>query len=63
MERFGQIPDRAIEDGTIGWFGAIDDNEGGKTSRYNFTCVSLISIMENSPIRFFILNISLRVVF
>lgn len=33
----GQIPDRAIEDGTIGWFGAIDDNEGGKTSRYNFT--------------------------
>ena len=32
MERFGQIPDRAIEDGTIGWFGAIDDNEGGKTS-------------------------------
>lgn len=33
----GQIPDRAIENGTIGWFGAIDDNEGGKTSRYNFT--------------------------
>lgn len=33
----GQIPDRAVEDGTIGWFGAIDDNEGGKTSRYNFT--------------------------
>jgi len=33
----GQIPDRAIEDGTISWFGAIDDNEGGKTSRYNFT--------------------------
>ena len=25
-----QIPDRAIEDGTIGWFGAIDDNEGGQ---------------------------------
>lgn len=33
----GQIPYRAIEDETIGWFGAIDDNEGGKTSRYNFT--------------------------
>ena len=33
----GQIPERAIEDGTIGSFGAIDPNEGGKTSRYNFT--------------------------
>lgn len=32
----GQVPDRAVEDGTIGWFGAIDSNEGGKTSRYNF---------------------------
>lgn len=32
----GQIPDRAVEDGTIGWFGALDPNEGGETSRYNF---------------------------
>lgn len=32
----GQIPARAVEDGSIGWFGAIDDTEGGKTSRYNF---------------------------
>jgi len=31
----GQIPDRAVKDGTIGWYGAIDDTEGGKTSRYN----------------------------
>lgn len=31
----GQIPDRSVADGTIGWFGAIDDTEGGKTSRYN----------------------------
>ena len=31
----GQIPDRAVADGTIGFFGAIDDKEGGKTSRYN----------------------------
>ena len=31
----GQIPDRAVEDGTIGWYGAIDDTEGGKTGRYN----------------------------
>ncbi|MFT3979385.1 MAG: TonB-dependent receptor [Ferruginibacter sp.] len=32
----GQIPDRAVEDGSIGWYGAIDNTEGGKTSRYNF---------------------------
>lgn len=31
----GQIPDRAVNNGTIGWFGAIDDTEGGSTSRYN----------------------------
>ncbi len=31
----GQIPDRAVADGTIGFFGAIDNNEGGNTSRYN----------------------------
>ncbi len=32
----GQIPVRSVKDGSIGWFGAIDDTEGGKTSRYNF---------------------------
>ncbi|MCU0374767.1 MAG: TonB-dependent receptor, partial [Chitinophagaceae bacterium] len=31
----GQIPDRAVKNGAIGWYGAIDDTEGGKTSRYN----------------------------
>ena len=31
----GQIPVRAVEDGTITRFGAIDDTEGGKTSRFN----------------------------
>lgn len=31
----GQIPNRAIADGSIGWFGAIDDNEGGQTARTN----------------------------
>ncbi|MFM2358712.1 MAG: hypothetical protein RLY16_705, partial [Bacteroidota bacterium] len=31
----GQIPDRAVNNGVIGWFGAIDSKEGGKTSRYN----------------------------
>jgi hypothetical protein len=31
----GQIPDRAVEAGLIDRFGAIDDKEGGKTSRTN----------------------------
>lgn len=42
----GQIPDRAVEDGSIGWFGAVDPDEGGKTSRYNFN-VSLKSYLKN----------------
>ncbi len=31
----GQIPDRAVHSGTISFFGAIDDTEGGRTSRSN----------------------------
>lgn len=31
----GQIPQRKVDDGTIGRFGAIDDTEGGQTSRSN----------------------------
>ena len=31
----GQIPDRAVESGQIGFYGAIDNTEGGETSRYN----------------------------
>lgn len=42
----GQIPDRAVDDGSIGWYGAIDDNEGGKTSRYNFNAL-LSTELEN----------------
>lgn len=32
----GQVPQRAIDQGLIGRFGAIDDTEGGQTSRTNF---------------------------
>ena len=32
----GQIPQRAVDAGLISRFGAIDDTEGGKTSRINF---------------------------
>ncbi len=31
----GQIPQRSVDNGSIGWFGAIDDSEGGKTTRSN----------------------------
>ncbi len=31
----GQIPERAVEDGTITRFGSIDPTEGGNTERYN----------------------------
>lgn len=31
----GQIPDRAVESGLVNFYGAIDNTEGGKTSRYN----------------------------
>lgn len=33
----GQIPSRSVADGSIGFYGAIDDTEGGETSRYNFS--------------------------
>lgn len=42
----GQIPDRAVEDGSIGWYGAIDDTEGGKTSRFNFNN-TLVTDLDN----------------
>ncbi|MGA0560191.1 TonB-dependent receptor [Larkinella sp. VNQ87] len=32
----GQIPDRAVASGLIGFFGSIDPTEGGETSRTNF---------------------------
>ncbi len=31
----GQIPDRAVAGGLTGFYGAIDNTEGGNTSRYN----------------------------
>lgn len=42
----GQIPNRAVEDGTIGYFGAIDDTEGGQTERYNVN-IELLSRLNN----------------
>lgn len=33
----GQIPDRAVDDGTISRFGSIDNSEGGNTTRTNIS--------------------------
>ncbi|MEM9919996.1 MAG: TonB-dependent receptor [Bacteroidota bacterium] len=33
----GQIPQRLVDNGTISRFGAVDDTEGGNTSRTNFS--------------------------
>ena len=43
----GQIPQRAIDQGLIGRFGAIDDTEGGQTSRTNFLINHTKIIDEN----------------
>ncbi|MCJ8163436.1 TonB-dependent receptor [Pontibacter sp. E15-1] len=42
----GQVPNRAIKDGTISRFGSIDDTEGGITSRQNANAI-LTSILPN----------------
>lgn len=42
----GQIPDRAVQNGLIGFYGAIDPHEGGKTSRTNANAL-LTSILNN----------------
>lgn len=47
----GQIPDRAVADGTIGFYGAIDDKEGGKTSRYNTSAEMVTRLGNGSTLR------------
>ncbi|WP_428664083.1 TonB-dependent receptor [Runella sp.] len=47
----GQIPDRALESGLIGFFGSIDPTEGGETSRTNVN-VQLVTVTpRNHTIR------------
>ncbi|CAN5219112.1 TonB-dependent receptor [soil metagenome] len=45
----GQIPDRAVASGMVGFYGAIDNTEGGKTSRYNAN-VELLSNLNNGGV-------------
>lgn len=47
----GQIPVRAVESGLIGRFGAIDDTEGGNTSRSNMWINHKNQIDEHSSIK------------
>lgn len=47
----GQVPQRAVENGSISRFGAIDDTEGGNTSRSNVLITHQHSINEQSGIR------------
>lgn len=44
----GQIPDRAVESGIIGRFGAIDSTEGGNTRRSNFNAVHYWAINDKT---------------
>jgi len=45
----GQIPDRAVETGLVGFYGAIDPYEGGITSRTNAN-IQLLSAFSNGDI-------------
>lgn len=47
----GQIPQRAVNNGSITRFGSIDDTEGGKTSRSNFLLTYDKILSENSSIK------------
>jgi len=42
----GQIPERAVVSGVIGYYGAIDSTEGGETARSNFNA-ELITTSKN----------------
>ena len=47
----GQIPQRAVDQGLISRFGAIDDTEGGNTSRTNIWVNHFKQLKENQSIR------------
>ncbi len=47
----GQIPDRAVADKLIGWFGAIDPNEGGSTNRTNVNAILTTSLDNHAYIK------------
>lgn len=46
----GQIPDRAVDAGQISFYGAIDDTEGGETSRTNLNA-QLVTQLDNGVLK------------
>ncbi|GGF62922.1 TonB-dependent receptor [Wenyingzhuangia marina] len=49
----GQIPQRAVDNGSITRFGAIDDAEGGETSRTNVSLRMIQKYDDNSQMKHF----------
>ena len=47
----GQIPESAVAEGIIGFYGAIDPNEGGVTSRTNVNAQLLTTLSNNDIIK------------
>ena len=47
----GQIPQRAVDEGLIDRFGAIDDTEGGKTSRTNLLVNHIKLLDDNKAVK------------
>jgi len=47
----GQIPDRAVSEGIIGFYGALDPNEGGITSRTNANAQTLTTLRNGDVIK------------
>lgn len=47
----GQIPDRAVDQGLIGFYGALDPTEGGVTARSNFNAQLLTTLKNHDFIK------------
>jgi len=47
----GQIPESAVNDGTVGFYGALDPNEGGITSRVNVNAQLLTTLSNHDIIK------------
>ena len=46
----GQIPERAVDNGMIGWFGSLDASEGGSTSRTNLQFLHKLYLPEGATV-------------
>lgn len=47
----GQIPERAVNSGLIGPYGAIDATEGGATSRYNLNAQHWMAVSDKTSVK------------